>query len=477
MAHPLLRQFGTVEPKADSESTTLPLATNAASHMFTAHSAKADDFQTVPFDRIYGHRYTKLREFYANYASSVLNEQLTKVYNLEPENMLPVLLCGTINRKMRQMESFVKEIQKPEFAELSYQRPKELSTAADIVILEDETGKVELRESREVGVGGGLRVHNLTTGCVVLVRGCVGLDQKLQVSEVILAKLPECLFRETRTLRESSGPKKKFLSGQPKGRQFTLVSGLRLTAARAESRQYRLLRSFLGRQRPESAEGVQTLVAFGGLSDAMEGVNLSLYYYHYYAEHFARIQSQFTESLRAANELFREFLDGALGHQTREVVLVPTITDPTFGGLPQPPFQKKLFEGAGTGNSLFLLPNPAVIEVFPGSEALVWDGVNVADFAGQSGLAFEEAAEAMVLMRLSAPTCPNTLETFALDDCDSLILETIPSFVVVGNAPHFSTRKVDSVQCTLVFVPDFSKSGQVVIFDAENASFAPVTVK
>lgn len=477
MTQSLLQKFSSFQAKTDPESTTFPLVTNAFSHSFTQLADKTDDFQAIQFDKIYSHRYAKLREFYSNYAKNELNEELTEVYNLESEKMSSVLLCGTINRKMRQMESFVKEIQKPEFSELDYQRPKELSTSEDTVILEDATGKVELRDYRESVPEDSLRIHNLATGCVVLVQGHLGTDQKLQVSEIILVRSPKCLFEATKTVSQPKSSKKKFLSGQPKGRQFILLSGLKMTPSKADDRQYKLLKLFLKNQCFQGTEGGQTLVSFGGLSNVMEKVNLSLYYYHYYTENFINIQAQFIESIRLANELFKDFLNEATDQQTREVVLVPTINDPTFGGLPQPPFKKKLFEGVGNENTFFLLPNPAVIEVFHGREALVWDGVNVADFAAQAQLGFEEAAVAMVFMRLSAPTCPNTLETFALDNCDSLIMETVPNYVIVGNSPRFSTRKIESIECTLVFVPDFSNSGELVIFDAQNDTFETVIVK
>jgi hypothetical protein len=507
MAQNLLTKFAKLKVEVDPESTPAPFVTNADAKVFSKESLANEQMYLKQFDRLYSYRYRKLLDFYQNYASDRLGEQVRDVSTLNPDVYEEVLLVGTINRKMRKFEAVVHEIQNPQYLEINYRRQHDLSNPEDLLILEDATGKIELTDlsaedsktldlqnghsNRHGGNGsdkkvdhqsvnlGKISVLNLTTGCVVMVRGCTGLDQKLHVVEVVLAETPECLFLATRTdqtIPPQLSSKATFLDQRDSDRIFLFLCGLKVTAESFEDRRYRMLELFLKKQSKLGAHSAQTLVTFGGLSGALEGIHINLYFYYNYREEFDKINANLIDSVQYCQRLFEGFLKGVLEDQQRHLLVMPALRDPTIGGLPQPPFKRKLFGGLADDKHFVTLPNPGIFNLANGKTAMVWDGVNVEDYARQTDLDFHKAAQLMLLMRLVAPTCPNTIETFPADDGDFLILEKLPKVVIVGNAPDFTVRDLKDFRgermCTIVFVPDFSKTGKIVTYDSARDEFA-----
>ena len=72
--------------------------------------------------------------------------------------------------------------------------------------------------------------------------------------------------------------------------------------------------------------------------------------------------------------------------------------------------------------------------------------------------------QAQLEWRHLAPTAPDTMACYPFVDCDPFLLEEqAPHLYVAGNQPVFEQREVAGVH--VLAVPEFSQSGEVVIFD------------
>ena len=81
-----------------------------------------------------------------------------------------------------------------------------------------------------------------------------------------------------------------------------------------------------------------------------------------------------------------------------------------------------------------------------------------------------QMAENSLRWRHMAPTAPDTLWCHPYFDLEPFILPVTPDFYVVGNQPEFSTELVedddefeDKRRCRIVLVPEFSKTGSLVL--------------
>ena len=81
-----------------------------------------------------------------------------------------------------------------------------------------------------------------------------------------------------------------------------------------------------------------------------------------------------------------------------------------------------------------------------------------------------QMAENCLKWRHMAPTAPDTLWCHPYFDLEPFILPVTPDFYVVGNQPEFSTELVEEEddlegkrRCRVVLVPEFSKTGSLVL--------------
>lgn len=81
-----------------------------------------------------------------------------------------------------------------------------------------------------------------------------------------------------------------------------------------------------------------------------------------------------------------------------------------------------------------------------------------------------EMVEAMLRWRLWAPTAPDTLWCYPFQDGDAFVMKECPHVFFVGNQPRFETVVVEGPEgqsVRVVAVPEFKKSGEVVVLDLE----------
>lgn len=476
-------EFQTSLPNSPSNThTSTPLEINASplTKSIFNFKSKEDNIFNNQYDKVYQSRFKNMKSFYSNFLKTRPIHQITEIFNLTEGPKHLVCLFGIINRKIQKLDSFVREIQKPEYLEINYHRKNDLFSSTDSIFLEDVSGKVELIQNKDSFTKNHnvptLGVANLTTGCTVCVQGYLGHEQKFIVEEIVLCQDLDNYFSDVQSHHKN--PTKMITEhAAPKG-NLLFVSTLKATKEKSVDAKFENLATFLTSPTNPVNKKIEMLVAFGGLWGDLDPLHINLCFYYNYAKTFASAESGLNETCHYLEGFFRHFLSFSGLDTPRQVLIAPSLNDPTFSSLPQLPFRKVLFGKLTDDPAVKLLANPDVFQVNGQFKFLLMDGLNVWDFCSQTGLGFDEAIKGMLLMRLLAPTCPNTLESLPCENQESLILKHFPDFVMVGNAPEFKEESLLSKDGTLltkvVFVPDFSKTGKVVVFDPQTEKFSVI---
>ena len=90
--------------------------------------------------------------------------------------------------------------------------------------------------------------------------------------------------------------------------------------------------------------------------------------------------------------------------------------------------------------------------------------------------------EATLSWRVIAPTAPDTLWCYPYQNKDPFVLgkERCPALYAVGNAKAFETRLIagdaEGERTRLVAVPEFNKTGEIVVVDVEDLSVQVIKV-
>ena len=76
-----------------------------------------------------------------------------------------------------------------------------------------------------------------------------------------------------------------------------------------------------------------------------------------------------------------------------------------------------------------------------------------------------------------APTAPDTLLCQPFKENDPMVLEDLPDVYYIGNQPEFQYEKIEIAGKTVlvILVPDFQKTGTIVIVDGKKLECWPVT--
>ena len=174
------------------------------------------------------------------------------------------------------------------------------------------------------------------------------------------------------------------------------------------------------------------------------------------------------------------------------VDLMPGDGDPTNQALPQQPLHPCLFPEAKrfSPQTFASCTNPHDFTV-GGVDFLGTAGQNVSNLAAYSdvvegvegGAGDDDAGEALDLLEATvrwqhvAPSAPDTLACYPYKDRDPFFIERSPHVYFAGMQPAFGCRKVrvDDVETTCVAVPDFSKTGTVVLLNVDTLECHAVT--
>ncbi|SCU97219.1 LAMI_0F09274g1_1 [Lachancea mirantina] len=180
--------------------------------------------------------------------------------------------------------------------------------------------------------------------------------------------------------------------------------------------------------------------------------------------------------------------------------LMPGENDPSDKSLPQQPLHKALFSGAF--RNMFEAVDQ---ELFEPRTNPTWLSINDIDILSVSGQntddilryvlpnqsSFLDESEEGNNMRMHmmqaclrwqniAPTAPDTLWCYPYKDNDPFILNKWPHVYVVGNQPKFQckeTNLAEDVKVKVISVPEFSKTGELVLFDTKTFEVEVMQIK
>jgi len=441
--------------------------------------SEGSNYLLAQYDKIFMARLKDLRECFQAYLKT-LKLKLTTVVEIDDQESDNIYVFGIVNKKMKAMESYVKEVQKPEFFEINYQRKWDLYSPMDVVLLEDETGKVELTESSKFKLDDtnlkSLQIQSLTTGCPVCVFGRIKEDSKFEVEKFIF--LPIDSNFKTGSHKRTKMGHLTMTENAHKGKVM-LISSLKAKRENLLQTKYLQLKSFLNDQTNSVAGSVNLLAVFGGIWSALNNVNASLFYNYNFNKNFESIREDFTLVSAYVDNLFDEFLKHPTYESRRTLLVAPSLADPANTFMPQAPFSEVLFKKAGKNRFMTLVSNPSFAMFDKELSALFIDGLNVKDFVGQSNLNFFDAAKYILVSRVLVPTAPNTIECFPSVTNDPFVLHEIPSLVIIGNSPEFRSDQLldeeGNVVSHLIFVSDFSLTGECVLLDLSNMATETIT--
>lgn len=165
---------------------------------------------------------------------------------------------------------------------------------------------------------------------------------------------------------------------------------------------------------------------------------------------------------------------------------MPGNNDPAEICLPQQPLHKSIFQSNKRyvgGSTLQTLTNPTWMEVQEsGLRLLGTSGQNISDILKY--LTAETLADPQVVLTIMEsnikwqniiPTAPDTLYCYPFDNADPFTLaDETPHVYFVGNQKLYHTKTInlqqdhdnhETTQITLISIPDFSQTGQIVLLD------------
>ncbi|GMH90012.1 hypothetical protein TL16_g11637 [Triparma laevis f. inornata] len=167
-----------------------------------------------------------------------------------------------------------------------------------------------------------------------------------------------------------------------------------------------------------------------------------------------------------------------------EVDLMPGSSDPVPLMLPQTSIHPCLLPKSTEWQSLNCAPNPYSSRI-AGAKFLGTSGQPITDMRrftasenvemsdtdkeGEAQAITEmEALENTLMFRHLTPTGPDSLPTYPFMDNDPFVIKSncVPKVLFAGGCEKFETKEVKGVR--LVCVPEFEKTGEVVLVNLEN---------
>ncbi|KAF3214490.1 hypothetical protein TWF192_006078 [Orbilia oligospora] len=361
------------------------------------------------------------------------------------------------------------DIAKDHFISAPLPRQKYRDFEKDQIMIEDESGRLEL-------VGSKIKTEDLVTGCVVGVMGTETASGEFEVIDMVLPELPD---QNQRLIPKAPSSRRNYVA---------LLSGLNITGNIHESIETHLLVEYLLGEAgsPEDQEKTSSIsrliIAGNSLSEP-----------HTQAADDAVAPASSSRPIKSKkygydaasyNAKPTAVLDALLADlcTSISVTLMPGETDPANASLPQQKMHPTMFPTAKyyTGSTFIPSTNPHACEI---------DGVR---FLGTSGQTIDdvfkyvdgddrlEMMERTLRWRLVAPTAPDTLWCYPFQDDDQFVIETCPHVYFVGNQSEFGTRLthgLNNQEVRLITIPRFSETGELVLVDLETLDCEVISFK
>ena len=376
------------------------------------------------------------------------------------------VVMGTLYKDMKLKPSILDEYVKEAGAKASEVAAKKFVSDDDSLVLEDEGARVRL-------TGKGVAVDCFVTGVVLAVKGRVVANGEFEVDEICY---PAPAPQATRPSATDEAPSA--------GRHVLLCSGLRVGDDAASSAlNLELMCDYVtgnlgGANEQGVAASIARVVICGGALPEVDVPAQSL---------DGRAQAAVARPLRQLDVLLTTLAASV------PVDLMPGDGDPTNQALPQQPLHPCLFPEAKrfSPHTFASCTNPHDFTI-GGVDFLGTAGQNVSNLAAYTNVVKgvkggaggdDDAGEALDLMEATvrwqhvAPSAPDTLACYPYKDRDPFFIERSPHVYFAGMQPAFGCRKVrvGDAETTCVAVPDFSKTGTVVLVNVDTLECHPVT--
>jgi Archaeal DNA polymerase II, small subunit/DNA polymerase delta, subunit B len=354
----------------------------------------------------------------------------------------------------------------------------------DSVVLEDESGRVELS-------GDDIDLHSLATGVVVAVEGTVGATGVMMVTKVhfpTMAPQDEILLGKGES---SSSSTSSNIAGDA---HVLLMSGLDCGGpdASVSLKREMLLDYITGRfEAKEGSNVARVIVAGGGCTRPIKPENASLFgNWNSGKKLDSQDKTNMTLPIRELDLFLGEMCAGGV-----PVDYIPGLHDPTNANWPQKPLHACLLpHSVSFVNMLSRSPNPYQASI-GGKCFLGSDGYNITDLlrfiskkknkkmqkegddteSQEDEIVLEqatalEALELTLMFNHMAPTGPDSLPTFPFKDKDPFVMENTPHVYFAGNCDSFETKLVErqGMKTRLICIPSFSKTGQAVLLNLKS---------
>ncbi|MCJ1309143.1 hypothetical protein MMC25_002798 [Agyrium rufum] len=392
-------------------------------------------------------------------------------------------VAGTIYMDMPLKPNILDDISKDHWVTAIPPREKYVSpNGEDKVMLEDESGRLRL-------TGTYLQTMLLVTGCIVAVMGTENANGDFEIIDLKVPDLPRQPERWERDesaaiLSNGTHGKRKSTDGEKSagsGGKVAFVSGLGIGGDEMESLRLELLAEYLlgesgGEDDRTESSKVSRLIIAGNAIGQATLTN---------PEDEGGTKKATKKSYRYDSSAYNpgptihldDFLTSLL--PSIPVILIPGESDPANVSLPQQPVHPAMF------------PQSRLYSSPPGAEEPGWfdsvtnpwigdvDGWRMMGTGGQpvndvykyvEGDDRLEMMENLLRWRCIAPTAPDTLWSYPYQDDDPFVYEECPHVYFVGNQPSFGTRVIDGPvdqQVTLIAIPSFRETGEVVLLDTE----------
>uniref|UniRef100_A0A7S3QFL3 DNA polymerase alpha/delta/epsilon subunit B domain-containing protein n=1 Tax=Chaetoceros debilis TaxID=122233 RepID=A0A7S3QFL3_9STRA len=394
-------------------------------------------------------------------------------------------------------------------------------SAGDTIVLEDESGRVELDLTSEMDGG-----YNLVTGVVVAIEGTVQADGLMVVSAVYFPTTPPQASDEVGAEADADVDMDVDDEGEGEGEDdvnIMFLSGLDCGGTDATlSLKRELLVDFLtGHFSPGQGSNIaRVIIAGGGCTKPTRPAGMVPYGDWNASANSSKSNDKEKEKSEDDVTLPIRELDLFLGELCAAgipVDYIPGLHDPTNANWPQKPLHACLLPNATCFvNMLTRCTNP-YDAIIGGKEFIGSDGMNIADLkryvskqndsistaldedideddvdengnivvpsaplnksSGGNALRSFTSVEALELalkFNHIAPTGPDSLPTFPFKDNDPFVFETTPHVFFAGNCNEYESKIVEqknsdeSKKTLLLCVPSFALTGQAVMINLKS---------
>ena len=442
------------------------------------------------FFHIYKHRLNTLRSRVESECERKWNNgfKLNGKPVVKKDNVLdvqanePCWCVGTIYCEMRYKPNVLEEVINDTYGAPDLVKSYVDSDGGDQVMLEDESGRLLL-------VGDFIASTPFVTGTVVGLLGMEADPGTFQVLDICYPKdltQPPMPFQLTKDNTYIEG---NVLNNA--NEKIAIVSGLDISSnSQSNLLKVRLLQEYLNGSLQGNIETVSKISRLIICGNTIE----------YNSDDIAN-QGNIVNCLNH----FSQFLGNIL--QTISVDILPGRNDPSDKSLPQQPLHKALFKDnlkpyfdKVNKPLLNLVTNPYKFRI-NGWNILAISGQNIDDImkyiipysktddnnnnsTNSIGIRSDDTdsdsckedtmehrldlMECTMKWQNIAPTCPDTLWCYPYKNNDPFILKEWPHLYIVGNQPDFARRDLKTSngnQISMLAIPEFSKTGKLVILD------------